>query len=32
LRDALEHAGLFDDEDNDTGELLAVSGPRVQTS
>ena len=32
LRDALEYAGLFDDEDNDTGELLAASGSRAGTS
>jgi hypothetical protein len=32
LRDALEHAGLFDEDDIDTPELLAVTGSRVPTS
>ena len=32
LRDALEHAGLFDEDDVDTPELLTVSGSRVPTS
>ena len=30
LRDALEYAGLFDDDDVADDELLAVTGPRVQ--
>jgi hypothetical protein len=32
LRDALEHAGLFDEDDVDTPELLTVSGSRVPAS
>jgi hypothetical protein len=32
LRDALEHAGLFDEDDADTPELLTVTGSRVTTS
>ena len=32
LRDALEHAGLFDEDDVDTPELLALSGSRGSAS